>query len=176
MNDAAPAEFSRPVDTARIGREAMVVDIAAEPAERAALAIRFGLLALDRLAAQVRLRHLPGGVVELSARLDADVVQACVVTLEPVASHIAEDFTLLYGETDPAKDLLIDADNDTLEPLDDEVVDIGEAVAQQLSLVLDPFPRAPAAAPSEGLAVRENPRQSPFAVLAAHAKRRSGPE
>ncbi|HEX7969363.1 MAG TPA: DUF177 domain-containing protein, partial [Stellaceae bacterium] len=86
MNDpAVPAtpEFSRPVDVTRLPQGEAVYDIAAVPAECAALARRLGLLAIDRLEARVRLSRLAGGFLRLSAELSADVTQACVVTLEP---------------------------------------------------------------------------------------------
>ena len=172
MNDpAVPAapEFSRPVDVARLPQGEAVYDVAATPAERAALADRFGLLALDRLEAQVRLTRLAGGFLRLSAELSADVTQACVVTLEPVAAPVEDSFELLYGPADEgAKEVVLSGEVELVEPLADGLLDIGEAVAQQLSLALDPYPRAPgvvAEAPQEGLA-------SPFAALAKWRKTR----
>src|SRR5258708_28027390 len=99
MPDPAPPaapEFSRPADVDRLPSGAGVSDLAATPAERAALARRFDLLALARLEAQVRLTRLAGGLLRLSAALSADLVQACVVTLEPVPGRIDDQFTLLY--------------------------------------------------------------------------------
>jgi uncharacterized metal-binding protein YceD (DUF177 family) len=159
---AAP-EFTRPVDIGRLPSGGAVYDLAATPAERAALAERFDLLALDRLEAEVRLERLAGGLLRLSAALEADVVQACVVTLEPVRDRIDEPFTVLYragaeaGETA----VVLNGTSELVEPLPSDILDIGEAVAQQLSLALAPYPRAAgavAAAPEEG-------RVSPFAAL-----------
>jgi len=163
MTEPAPPEFPRPVDVNRLPGEG-VYDLAATPAERAALARRFDLLALDRLEAQVRLTPLPGGLLRLSAALSADLAQACVVTLEPVPGRIEDEFTLLYrpGVEDADKAVVLSGAAELVEPLPGGVLDIGEAVAQQLSLVLDPFPRAPgAAAESPGKALA-----SPFAALA----------
>jgi len=81
----------------------------------------------------------------LSGRLRADVVQACVVSLEPVASAIEQDFTLLYGPTQPGKSVMVDLETDVAEPFEGDAIDIGEAAAQQLALALDPYPRAPGA-------------------------------
>jgi len=135
-------EFTRTVEVPRgIGRPARHA-IAADAAERAALALRFGLVALDRLEAEVRIERLRGGLVRLSAALAADVVQSCVVSLDPVASHVAEAFVLLYGSGETGREVVLDGAAETVEPLDGDRIDIGEAVAQQLSLALDPFPRA----------------------------------
>jgi uncharacterized metal-binding protein YceD (DUF177 family) len=138
------AEFSRPVDVARLGTAEVHYDIAASAAERAALAKRFELLSLDRLEANVTLRRIAGGMVRMTAALAADLVQTDVVTLDPVPGHVAEDFTLLFAEE--AGDAgALDPEAEPVEPLVDGRIDIAEAVAQQLSLAIDPYPRAPAA-------------------------------
>jgi uncharacterized metal-binding protein YceD (DUF177 family) len=160
------SEFTRPVDVNRLPSGGGVYDLAATLAERAALARRFDLLALDRLEAQVRLTPLPGGLLRLSATLSVDLVQACVVTLEPVRAHIDDRFSLLFRPGVDEKTVVLSDAAELIEPLPAGVLDVGEAVAQQLSLVLDPFPRAPGAtaeSPGEVLA-------SPFAALAKWKK------
>jgi uncharacterized metal-binding protein YceD (DUF177 family) len=167
MSDpAAPdvPEFSRPVDVSRLPPREGVYDLKATPAECAALAERFDLLALDRLEAEARLERLAGGLLRLSAALKAELVQACVITLEPVRDRIDEAFTLLYraGAEAGERAVVLSGTAELVEPLPGDILDIGEAVAQQLALALDPYPRAPgaiAAAPEEG-------RASPFAALA----------
>jgi uncharacterized metal-binding protein YceD (DUF177 family) len=173
MNDTF--EFSRPIDVMRLPQAGGVYDIAASVEERAALAKRFGLLALDRLEAQVQLAPVAAGFYRLSAKLEAELTQACVVTLEPVASRIDEAFSLLYGAVDEQQDVLLDSDSETVEVLEGGMVDIGEAVAQQLSLALDSFPRAPGAATEKGVAAADERRlDSPFAVLAKLRKAEEG--
>jgi len=54
--------------------------------------------------------------------------------------------------------------SELVEPVEDGIVDIGEAVAQQLSLVLDPFPRAAGVAAPED-APGGPAAASPFAAL-----------
>jgi hypothetical protein len=167
VSPAAP-EFARPVDISRLPSGEGVYELAATPAERAALARRFNLRALDRLEAQVRLTRLAGGLLRLSATLSADVVQACVVTLEPVRGSIDDPFAVLYraGTEEGETAVVLSGTAELVEPLPGDILDIGEAVAQQLSLSLDPYPRAPGAAatsPGEALA-------SPFATLAKWKK------
>ena len=135
-------EFSRRVELARLGAHETAYPISAEPGEREALARRFGLISLDRLEAEIRLLRLTGGLVRLIGRLGADVVQACVVSLEPVASSIEEEFTALYGTTEVGKSAMVDLETDEAEPFDGDAIDLGEAVAQHLALALDPYPRA----------------------------------
>ena len=140
-----PPEFSRRIELARLGAHEAAYPISAEAAEREALARRFDLLSLDRLEAELHLRRIGGGMVRLWGRFSAEVVQACVVSLEPVASAIEQDFTVLYGPTQPGKSVMVDLETEVAEPFDGEAIDIGEAVAQQLALALDPYPRAPGA-------------------------------
>jgi uncharacterized metal-binding protein YceD (DUF177 family) len=142
---ALSPEFSRRVELARVGAHQALYPISAEPEERDALARRFDLLSLGRLEAEIRLQRLAGGMIQVRGRLTADVVQACVISLEPVASSVEQDFTVLYGRTETGKSVMVDLDTDEAEPFDGDAIDIGEAVAQQLALALDPYPRAPGA-------------------------------
>jgi uncharacterized metal-binding protein YceD (DUF177 family) len=136
------AEFSRPVAVLRLGTEAMTYRINATGEECAALARRFDLVSLEHFAAEVTLsRH--GGEVRLAAEIVADVVQLCCLTLEPFASNLIDRSTVLYRRKPPPADLGVDEED--YEVLVGDEIDIGEAAAQQLSLALDPFPRAPGA-------------------------------
>lgn len=166
-------EFSRPVDVLRLGPEGISYDIAASADERAALARRFDLLALDQLSARVTLTPVAGGFYRLAATLEATLTQACVATLEPVASRIEDSFSLLYGALDAQREVVLDGESETVEPLEGGMIDIGEAVAQQLSLAIDPFPRAPEA-PAQAEAAVPQPLDSPFAVLAKLRASREG--
>jgi uncharacterized metal-binding protein YceD (DUF177 family) len=144
QNDVS--EFPRPVDLTRLGDAAMRMTIEANAAERAALAKRFGIPAIDSLRADIELRRIRGGTaVKLSGSLSADVTQACVVTLEPVKQHVEEPFEILYADEVTDEQSAIGAVSDIAwpEPLPQGALDVGEAVAEQLSLGLDPYPRAP---------------------------------
>ncbi len=93
--DRPAAELSRPVSTTRLGADTMVYRLVTSAAERAALARRFDLVALESLAATVRLTR-QGRDISLAAELTADVVQLCGVTLEPFASQVTDQATVLY--------------------------------------------------------------------------------
>jgi uncharacterized metal-binding protein YceD (DUF177 family) len=139
-------EFSRPVRLARIGLEPLRREIAADAGERDALARRFDLLGLDRLTAEVTLTRRSADLILLHATFEAAFVQECVATLDPIETALAAEFELLYGPPEAeeaAAGLLSDAV--AFEPLSGDAIDIGEAVAQELSLALPPFPRSPAA-------------------------------
>lgn len=150
MTVPAP-EFSRSIAIDSIPRAGTVVEIAADAAERAALAKRFGILGIDALSATVRLKPIAASpMVRVTAALKAEVVQACVVTLDPVAQHVEESFELVFGpglaEEEEAGALVLKPDaEDPPEPIVDGAIDVGEAVAEHLALALDPFPRIPGA-------------------------------
>jgi len=168
-------EFSRPIDVMRLPPAGGKYEITASAEERQALAKRFGLLTLDRLEAEVLLAPVAGGFYRLAATLRAELTQACVVTLEPVASRIEENFSLLYGAPEEQEEVLLDGESETIEPLEAGIVDIGEAVAQQLSLALDPFPRAATAeVQSAPIEAGKGRLDSPFAVLAKLRKGEGG--
>ncbi len=165
MNDLP--EFSRRIDGLRLSPGGEKYEISAKPEERGALAKRFDLLALDRLEAKLKVTPMAGGYYRLAADFEAELTQACAITSEPVPARIAESFTLIYGPVEESSEIVLDGDAEPVEPLDDGMIDIGEAVAQQLSLSLDPFPRAPGATLEEEADLSDpNPRESPFAALA----------
>jgi uncharacterized metal-binding protein YceD (DUF177 family) len=156
-------EFSRPVAVDQVGERGRTVDIAANPEERAGLARRFGLVRLDRLEATGRLSR---SSVFYRLELDwvADVVQSCVVTLEPVAEHLSDHLDERYGLTEQDAELDLDPEADAPEPIEAGIIDVGEAVAQALSLSLDPYPRKPGA--TLEVPGSEEGGQGPFAALA----------
>jgi uncharacterized metal-binding protein YceD (DUF177 family) len=138
------AEFSRPVPLARLSSKPFHQRIEATAEERERLARRFGLETLDNLTAMVSLRRQEGEYVLLEAEFEATLAQACVVTLEPVSAVVSGSFSLRYGPADEAgMEDDPSADTPVFEPLLGEVIDIGEAVAQELSLLLPEFPRHP---------------------------------
>jgi hypothetical protein len=91
------AELSRIVRLDRVPSRGKDVDVQASEAERAALARRFDLLGLPSLGAAVSVRPGIGGVWTVAGRLRAEVVQACVVTLDLVPQSIDETFEVRFA-------------------------------------------------------------------------------
>jgi uncharacterized metal-binding protein YceD (DUF177 family) len=128
------------------------LSIEATPEECRALALRFDLVSVERLAGQVRLeRGGKGEVVRLHGRLEAQVVQSCVVSLEDVRATVDETFECRFTRPGAGVQGDLDWDQD-VEPLEGAELDVGEVLAQQLALALDPYPRA---AEADALAARE---------------------
>jgi uncharacterized metal-binding protein YceD (DUF177 family) len=146
MSTAAP-EFSRVVRLARLGTDPFRQELAASKAERTALARRFDLVSLDRLTAVVELVRQGPAMILLRASFAAEFVQSCVVTLDPVEGAVCESFALRYGPPEAEEEAGAGTAEDDIafEPLVADFIDIGEAVAQEFSLVLPAFPRDPKA-------------------------------
>lgn len=142
-----PPEFSRPQRIDTIGAGESTVGVTAHADERAALARRFDLIAIDALSANYRL-HREGADIRASGELSAVVVQSCVATRAPLRARIEETFELRFVPEEGASE----AEEIELEPDDCDTmfyagaaIDLGEAAAETLLLALDPFPRAPGA-------------------------------
>lgn len=138
------SEFSRPYDAARLPADEQVLD--ASPAECAALAQRFALVAVNTLTARIALKA-DGPTVRAAGRVQADIVQSCAVSGEDLAVRIDEPLTLRFvpsGES-PAGDEEIELAAEELDDIEMENgrFDLGEAVAQTLALAIDPYLEGP---------------------------------
>ena len=156
-------ELSRPVQVER-APESVLVE--ANAAECAALAGRLQVIEVRALRCRFGLRR-QGAVVMSEGVLAAEVVQACVVTLEPVEQRVEERFTVHFVPEGQEGD---DGDPEAPDeiPYAGGMIDLGEAAAEQLALALDPYPRAPGAV----LEMEEEPEAAPFAALAAFRRER----
>lgn len=164
-------EFSRPFAVEKMVGGRADIEIEADAQERRRLARRFSILAIDTLTAtiQVRARSLDL-VYAVRGTLAADVVQSCVVSLEPVPARVEHAFAATFHRDPAAADTdesVVDPDDeeDPPEALVDGVIDLGELVAQHLSLALNPYPRAPGVSLADVLPSQDAGAQTPFAVL-----------
>lgn len=136
-------EWSRPERLDTIAHDERTVTIEADEAERAAVARRFDLVAVDRLGAELTMRRDGAGIL-VTGRVTAAVVQACSVTAERL--EVAVDEPVLVRFVEPAtgeEEVELSADAlDTIE-IEGGGIDLGEASVQTMALALDPFPRGP---------------------------------
>lgn len=139
-------EFSRPERIDTIGEGAREIAVEANEAERAALAHRFGLLGIDRLAARFAVAR-QGEAIVAEGRVEAAVTQACSATGVPLPATVDEPVTLRFVEGSTALEEEIELADDALDTIEIEggTIDLGEAAAETMALALDPFPRAPGA-------------------------------
>lgn len=166
-----PSEFSRRQAVDTLGDAPRRLDLAAEEGERAALARRFALIAIDRLEASLTLRWSDAEVIA-EGQLDAAITQACAATGEPVPAKVQAPFEIRFR---PLSDAAAAGEEVELGEGDMDVVfyrdgaiDVGEAVAETLLLNLDPYPRAPGAADAlKAAGVKSEEEAGPFGALAS---------
>ena len=149
----AVPEFSRPVQVAAVDADGMALSLNANGAECTALAERLDLQSLSDLRAELSCRRTAEGLIRLNVQFSANVIQSCVVSLDPVIGQIVDRFSVLCegeGARRPEQTAGADVDgeffldlfgDDPLEPLADGKIDVGELVTQHLSLALNPYPR-----------------------------------
>lgn len=136
-------EWSHRLVLANVPAAGQSLLLEADGAARAALARRFALPAIHALSAELSLAPDEAGRIAVRGMLRAELDQDCVVTLAPVRASIADPvaWRLLPEGEEPS-----DGDDDPDDiPSEGGAVDLGEELAQQLSLALDPYPRAPGA-------------------------------
>lgn len=165
------SEFSRPVALDTLGEAARAITVTADEAERAALAQRFGLVAIERLTAEAMLGR-SGPAVTATGQIAAAVVQSCVASGAPVRQDIDEPFQIVFRPQpdDSRPDEEIELDESELDTIfyAGGTVDLGEAAAQTLALALDPYPRAPdGEAALKAAGVKSEEEAGPFGALAS---------
>lgn len=177
MKDKATVEFSRPVDVSAIPDAGLELRLQATDEELAALARRLDVLGLRALTATLRVARWKAGGIHLSGPYEAEVLQTCVITLDPLARHYRENVERYFlparrlAQTDERASLIIDAESD--DPPDafsGSHLDLGEIVTEALALALDPYPRKDAAEidPAYRSDAGDSPgREGPFAALAS---------
>ena len=97
------------------------------------------------------LRKLSPTRFALDADLVADIVQSCVVTLEPVRTRIERKFSrdlhLTPQARHPVKEIdIAPVDEDGREEIASLRYDLAVPVLEELALAIDPYPRAPGVA------------------------------
>lgn len=140
----------------------------ADEAQRDLLARRYGLEAVRSLSGHFSVRPWRREGLAVTGHLSAEVVQRCVVTLEPVENTIDEEVDIRF---DPEPDAApADAEDDPPEPMEDGRADIGRILEEFFALGIDPYPRRPDAvfeAVDAGHGDGEAADERPFDALSA---------
>lgn len=167
-------EYSYVVDVTSLPATGINRPIRPSKEECAAVAKRLGLQAIDRFDIRIEVRPWRGAGARMTASFEADVVQTCVVSLDPVPAHVSDEFEVKFlpakmlDDPKPGQEIDVSPDEDAPEPLGGETgtsFDAGDITVQYLSLALDPYPRKAGAAIPDEATTPEEP--SPFAALAA---------
>lgn len=148
-----PSSVSFDAHVSRLPQKGMPVRIEANAAQREALARDHDLLSVERYVAELLVAPWKRHGVKIAGRVEADITQACVVTLEPVTAHIDEAVEGLFLPEDSklgrqgfegGGEILLDAEGpDGPETFNGDTVDVGALAEQFFGLAIDPYPRKP---------------------------------
>ncbi len=170
MVGAPEPEFSFIIHPSELTDKEVKYELSAESAECATLAERFGLLAIERFESVLTIKFLKREkAIRLRGRLEATVVQSCVVSMASVENTVNEEFEILFREENQIDKDEVDEIVE-FEPYSNDEIDIEEIVFEELALALDPYPRSPQIADEllgPYLPEPEDPATKPFAALAA---------
>lgn len=157
--------ISYPINVSRLPRKGTPIWLEADEAQRLALAKDHDLDEVLSLRFDLDVAPWQGRGVRLDGRVRARIVQACVVTLEPVIQEIDEEIaaTLVPAgsrldrpQAIDSGELVLDPDGpDMPETFSGDVVDAGAIAEQFFSLDIDPYPRKEGAALESGKPVEE---------------------
>lgn len=155
--------------TVDVPAQGLEITRSADASERAGVAGALRLAALDKLEARYRIMSVAGGGWRLKGQIAADVVQTCVVTLEPVPSAIEEPFEVEFwretSEPEGGEDRSV-LEGPDVEMLTGDDIPAGRIIFETLSGALDPYPRKADAAFDWKDSAAESEKSNPFSVLA----------
>lgn len=142
--------FSRRFAWDRVQPRGTPVSLEANPAECEAIAAALGILKVGSASAELTITPFRKTGFKLVGEVRAEVEQACVVTLEPVAESVRETVDLRFlpeSEIEPvSEEVEVDlSTEDPPEPIVGASVDLGVLVTEFIAVGLDPYPRAPGA-------------------------------
>jgi hypothetical protein len=179
--------YAVPFDLGLVPERGKELVLAPSDAERAAIAAWLHVEAVQALKANIQITRRGENEYAYAAQFEADIVQACVVTLAPVPAHVSgealRDFRVrprLAGSRrrksapEPQTIDISVLEEDGPELLDSPILDIAAPLLEELSLALDPYPRAPGVV-FEPPPEEEEPANHPFAVLERLKTAKSAP-
>ncbi|KQT50758.1 metal-binding protein [Aureimonas sp. Leaf454] len=140
------------ITASRLPQNGMPIRFVARDDERKGLAQRLDIPAVERLEADVTVEAWRNEGVRIIGDYGADVVQSCVVTLEPVRQTIEETIDLVFvpeqsrlarPDTTADGELHLDPEGDDIpETFTGDRIDFGAVLSELVALALDPYPRA----------------------------------
>ncbi|MBS0274540.1 MAG: hypothetical protein JSR55_09080 [Proteobacteria bacterium] len=170
MTIAAPLE--RIYDLSDLSAAGAEIAIDATPDQCGRIAAWLDVQSVEKFLGVVMLKKLAMNRYRYDAVLTCDLTQASVVTLDPLQTRIEERFSrelhVAYRSRhapEPDEELtLAAADDDAPEEIESSRYDLASPLLEELSLALNPYPRAP----EESFIAPEDPDaqpESPFAIL-----------
>lgn len=176
--DTSPVSFR--VHVARLPQKGMRVVVEPDARQRGVLAAAHGLVSVTRYRADLLVTPWRRNGVKVAGSVKADIVQECVVTLEPLEANVSalveglylpEDSKLGRQGFESGGEIMLDADGpDAPELFSGDTIDVGALAEEFFGLALDPYPRKPgasvgAAAPEPAAVEPDGPLQEKLRQL-----------
>lgn len=169
--------FSYPVKVGHISANAVAIHLEANATERSGLAKMWNVLEVSSLEADLQVARWKKDGVKIKGEVRAKIVQACVVTLEPVESLIEEPVEAIFVPegsrlariaANDSGEMVLDPDGpDIPDVFTGDTIDAGGVVAEHVAMAIDPYPRKQGASFGERIEStdKDDARPNPFAVL-----------
>jgi hypothetical protein len=151
--DKSPVSFKASV--MRLPQKGLPLVIEADDRQREALAQAHGLVSVERFRAELLVSQWKRNGVKVSGRVEADITQECVVTLEPLQASIDEPVEGLFLPEDSklgrlgfdeGGEIHIDVEGpDSPDTFSGDTIDVGALAEEFFGLGIDPYPRKPGA-------------------------------
>lgn len=174
---AGDAPFSYLVKVGHISANPVQVRLEADERERQGLAKLWQVSAVNELRAELQIGRWKKDGIRIKGRVKGELVQACVVTLEPVVSRFSEEIEQIYVPEgsklariviDGVAEMVLDPDGpDAPETFVGDTIDAGVLVSEFAALAIDPYPKKEGVefAGHADTPADEVRRPSPFAAL-----------
>lgn len=183
MNSEIANEFCRHFNLELVKKSGSHITLEATQSECGLLAKRYSIPKVNTLIANCRVKKnspKENGDYILEVSMEAVVVQNCILTLEELTENIFEEFSIIFKndsdrgmKDDENQEVEFELEDDDIVYIEDKMVDIGEYIAEYLSLAINPYPKKAHASASE-LAYKvidedeveaEPTQENPFTVL-----------
>lgn len=161
-DEKSPVSFD--VHVARLPQTGLPVTIEASEDQRQALAEMHELASVEIYKAELLVTAWKRNGVKIEGRVVADITQNCVVTLEPIKTHIDEAVEGVFlpqgsklARFEQQGEMVLDADGpDSPELFSGDTIDAGALAEEFFGLAIDPYPRKQGAVlDTSGMEVRE---------------------
>lgn len=142
--------LSKPVVVGALSASGEGVRIVADESQLSVLANELGVESVNTARFEGKIRRYKKAGFRMNGALNADLVQACVVTMDPVQQILSLELDRKFlpqdSKTNSARysddgEMIIDPDADEPDDLLSGTVDLWEVLIEELNLAIDPFPR-----------------------------------
>ncbi len=183
MSLVGESAISHRVSVTRLPQSGMPVKLKADAKELQRLAEAHELVEVTSFEADLLVKKWRKDGVKISGTVKADIVQNCVVTLEPLSNSVSNDIDAVFvpensklarPQISGEGEIVLDYEGpDMPETFAGDTIDVGALAEELFGLAIDPYPRKDGAAfEFQGESTPEVPdKPSPFAKLIDFPKR-----